>query len=146
MPNIVITGASKGIGKAIAEIFVKHGNHVCICARNEADLMQTKNELSALNTNAKVFAMPCDMSKKNEVKQFADYTLQQFNKVDVLINNAGVFLGGQMHNEAEGTLEKMIDTNLYSAYNLTRHLVPNMQQNKSGQIFNICSIASFVAY
>lgn len=146
MPNIVITGASKGIGKALAEIFVKQGNHLCICARNEVDLTRTKYELSILNAHSKVFTMPCDMSKKNEVKQFAHFVLQHFDKIDVLINNAGVFLGGQMHNEAEGALEKMIDTNLYSAYYLTRHLVSNMQQHKSGQIFNICSIASFVAY
>jgi NADP-dependent 3-hydroxy acid dehydrogenase YdfG len=86
------------------------------------------------------------VSKKDDVKLFADFVLQQFDKIDVLINNAGVFLGGQMHNEAEGTLEKMIDTNLYSAYYLTRHLVPNMQQHNGGHIFNICSIASFVAY
>jgi short-subunit dehydrogenase len=146
MPNIVITGASKGIGKSLAEIFVKHGNHVCLCARSEVALTQTKNELLALNTNTEVHTFSCDVSKKDDVKQFADFVLQRFNTVDVLINNAGVFLGGQMHNEAEGTLEQMINTNLYSAYYLTRHLLPRMQQKKSGHIFNICSIASFVAY
>jgi short-subunit dehydrogenase len=146
MPNIVITGASKGIGKSLAEIFVKHGNHVCLCARNEAALTQTKNELLALNPNVEVHTFSCDVSKKDDVKQFANFVLQQFGTVDVLINNAGVFLGGQMHTEPEGTLEQMIDTNLYSAYYLTRHLLPRMKEQQHGHIFNICSIASLVAY
>ena len=66
--------------------------------------------------------------------------------VDVLINNAGVFVPGQVHNEEEGMLEKMIDTNLYSAYRLTRGLVQGMIDKKSGHIFNICSTASFMPY
>lgn len=146
MPNIVITGASKGIGKAIAEIFVQHHANVCICARNENDLNETVAELKRVNTTVNIFAKVCDMSVKEEVKAFAEYVLQVFDNVDVLVNNAGVFVGGQMHNEPEGTLEKMIDTNLYSAYYLTRFLLPTMLPNKKGHIFNICSIASFMAY
>lgn len=146
MANIIITGASKGIGKAIAEIFVKHGNNVCICARNENELQNTVSNLKLLNKEAKIFFAVCDMSIKEDVKYFAEFALQQFDKIDVLVNNAGVFIGGQMHNELSGTLEKMIDTNLYSAYYMSRHIIPNMQQNKCGYIFNMCSIASFVAY
>ena len=146
MPNIVITGASKGIGKAIAEIFVKHQANVCICARNESDLNTAVAELKSMNSTVQIFAKVCDMSLKEEVKSFAAYVLQVFDTIDVSVNNAGVFIGGQMHNEPEGTLEKMIDTNLFSAYYLTRYLLPNMLTNKSGHIFNICSIASFMAY
>ncbi len=146
MANIIITGASKGIGKAVAEIFVKHGHNVCICARNEETLKETAAKLKALNTQSEIYFKSTDMSDKKSVEDFANFALQHFNKVDVLINNAGVFIGGQMHNEKEGTLEKMIDTNLYSAYYMSRHIIPNMQQHKSGYIFNICSIASFVAY
>jgi NADP-dependent 3-hydroxy acid dehydrogenase YdfG len=112
MPNIVITGASKGIGKAIAEIFVQNHANVCICARNENDLNSTVAELKRVNTTVNIFAKVCDMSVKEEVKAFAEYVLQVFDNVDVLVNNAGVFIGGQMHNEPEGTLEKMIETNL----------------------------------
>lgn len=146
MANIIITGASKGIGKAIAEIFVTNGHNVCICARNEEALKETAAKLKNINTHSKVYFKTADMSDKKSVKDFANFTLQNFNQVDVLINNAGVFIGGQMHNEQEGTLEKMIDTNLYSAYYMSRYIIPNMQQYKSGYIFNICSIASFVAY
>jgi len=72
--------------------------------------------------------------------------LEQLPQVDVLINNAGIFIPGSVHNEEEGALEKMIHTNLYSAYHLTRCLLPVMMQQKNGHIFNICSIASLNAY
>jgi short-subunit dehydrogenase len=64
----------------------------------------------------------------------------------VLINNAGQFLPGSVHDEAEGTLEQMIAVNLYSAYHLTRALLPGMMTRRSGHIFNICSVASLQAY
>ena len=66
--------------------------------------------------------------------------------IDILINNAGQFVQGSVYNEPEGNLEKMIDINLYSAYHLTRALLPEMIENKSGHIFNICSIAALKAY
>src|SRR4030095_6187202 len=65
---------------------------------------------------------------------------------DVLVNNAGNFLPGSVHNEPEGTLENMIAVNLYSAYHLTRLILPQMMRNKKGHIFNLCSIASLKAY
>jgi short-subunit dehydrogenase len=69
-----------------------------------------------------------------------------FGTPDILINNAGQFIPGNIHNEPEGHLEKMLEINLYSAYHLTRRLLPSMIQQKSGHIFNICSIASLNAY
>ena len=65
---------------------------------------------------------------------------------NILVNNAGVFLPGEIVNEEDGALEKMIDTNLYSAYHLTRALLPEMINYGGGHIFNMCSIASFMAY
>ena len=64
----------------------------------------------------------------------------------MLINNAGSFIQGSVHNEPDGALEEMMQTNLYSAYHLTRMLLPSMMHRKSGHIFNICSIASLQAY
>ena len=65
---------------------------------------------------------------------------------DILVNNAGQFIPGSIYNEAEGVLDKMLQQNLYSAYHLTRGLLPGMIQKGSGHIFNICSIASLHAY
>lgn len=143
--NIIITGASKGIGKAIATQFALAGNTLLLCARNEKLLTETANELVRHCPQCSVHIKPADISKKEEVKQLGEWVLG-FGRPDILVNNAGQFLPGSVYNEEEGILEKMIETNLYSAYHLTRALLPSMMQNKSGHIFNICSIASLKAY
>jgi short-subunit dehydrogenase len=85
------------------------------------------------------------MAVKGEVQGFAKWCLS-FGTPNVVINNAGQFLPGSIADEDEGVLEKMIATNLYSAYYLTKALLPAMVANKKGHIFNICSIASLQAY
>ncbi len=144
--NIVITGASKGIGKAIAEKFVAEGCNVFICARTESELIETVQDLSAINNIVKIFYSVVDLSVRKQVSDFANDIIREFGRVDVLVNNAGVFLGGSLATEAEGLLEKMMETNLYSAYHLSRALLPGMINHKSGHIFNICSVASHQAY
>ncbi|MDR6560336.1 MULTISPECIES: SDR family oxidoreductase [unclassified Arcicella] len=133
--TIVVTGGTKGIGRAIVEKFAKEGFLVITCARS------TENDLPD-----NVLFFQADLSKKAEVLAFANFVKSSTPHVDVLVNNTGYFLPGQIHNEEEGTLETMIETNLYSAYNLTRALVGDMITQKAGYIFNICSVASIVAY
>ena len=143
--NIVITGASKGMGKAIAEKFIAAKNFVFICSRNENELAETTAELNKNNGNyVKHFAT--DLSNKSGVVKFTNWISDQNIEIDILINNAGQFIPGSIYNEEEGTLEKMININLYSAYHLTRALLPSMMKRKSGHIFNICSIAALKAY
>jgi short-subunit dehydrogenase len=143
--NIVITGASKGMGKAMAEKFAAAKNNIFICSRNEQQLAKTAAELSQkYNSNIQYFA--ADLSKKDEVLKFANWLLGKNIQTDILINNAGQFVQGSVYNEPEGNLEQMIDINLYCAYHLTRALLPQMIKNKSGHIFNICSIAALKAY
>jgi len=89
--------------------------------------------------------MAVDLSLKTSVTDFGNFCLQ-FGKPDVVVNNAGEFLPGSIHTEAEGTLEKMMESNLYSAYHLTRILLPKMMEAQHGHIFNMCSIASVQAY
>lgn len=143
--NIIITGASKGIGKAIAEIFAANGHSLFICARNAVQLYKTMEELQTKNPAVSIKAKPFDLSKKEEVLQFAEWILQS-GVPDVLVNNAGSFLPGSVYNEEDGLLEKMIEVNLYSAYHLTRALLPAMMKQKKGQVYNLCSIASLHAY
>jgi len=144
--NIVITGASKGFGRAIAEIYAAHGHHLFICSRNEIALYKTVEELLTRYPDTKVKAKARDLSRKEEVADFAEWLLANAYHVDVLVNNAGRFIPGSIHNEADGALEEMLHTNLHSAYQLTRLLLPSMIKRKSGHIFNICSIASLNAY
>jgi short-subunit dehydrogenase len=142
---IVITGVSKGIGKALALKFLSQGFDVVGCSRGKESLDKLSDEANAIS-NAKLFTYSADLSDKSQVLAFADY-VKSFNRpVEVLINNTGVFVPGQVHNEPDGMLELQIQTNLYSAYYLTRALVPQMIANKHGHIFMMCSIASIIAY
>lgn len=143
--NIVITGGSKGMGKAMAEKFAAAKNNIFICSRNEKELAETSKELNE-KYNGTVDYFSTDLSQKKEVIKFSEWLLNKDISIDILINNAGQFVPGSVYNEPEGNLEKMIDTNLFSAYHLTRALLPEMMKNKSGHIFNICSIAALKAY
>ena len=142
--NIVITGASKGMGKAMAEKFSAAGNTLFICSRNERELAQAAKEITEKYNNS-VEYLAVDLSKKDQVLQFADWILGK-NTPDVLINNAGKFVPGSIYNEPDGNLEQMIEINLYGTYHLTRALLPAMMKKKSGHIFNISSIAGLKAY
>lgn len=143
--NVIVTGASKGIGKSIAEIFAASGHNLFICARGEAALYKTTEELMTKYPVATIKAKPFDLSNKEEAIAFGNWCLS-FAVPDILVNNAGLYEPGSVHNEPEGTLESQMATNLYGAYHLTRTVLPAMMKHKSGHIFNICSIASLHAY
>lgn len=149
--NVVITGASKGIGYSIAAAFAGAGESLYLCARNEVTLYDAVTELQARYPHAIVKARPCDVSKKEAVHAFGEWIQDEVRqtdsgRIDILVNNAGVFTPGSIYNEADGLLETLIETNLYSAYYLTRQLVPQMIEAGEGHIFNMCSIASINAY
>lgn len=144
--NVVISGASKGIGKAIALKFIKEGHYVAICGRNAESLDSFKLEANHINASAKVITFKADMSIRKDVSGFAESCIAEFGTIDILINNAGVFHPGKVTEEEDGKLEKMIETNLYSAYHLTRGIMPHMKHSIKPHIFNICSIASKIAY
>lgn len=144
--NAIITGATKGIGKAIAIAFCKEGYNLALCSRTLSDLESFKAELTKINPNIDIFIMSVDVSQKSEIIAFGDFVKSKWSTIDILVNNAGVFLPGEITKEADGNLEMMIETNLYSAYHLSRSIIPIMQTTKSGHIFNMCSIASFMAY
>ncbi|MBP6430569.1 MAG: SDR family oxidoreductase [Ferruginibacter sp.] len=144
----VITGASKGIGKAIANIFASHGCNLILCSKGELDLYKAVADLQIRFPSVIVKAKPFDLSK--DAKAFGDWVLENKISPTILINNAGYFEPGNVYNEPEGLLEKQIETNLYSAYHLTRKLLPTMManatKNNPKHIFNICSVASLQAY
>ncbi len=142
----VITGGTKGIGRAIAEKLASNGYELAICSRNATDLEAAKTALESLSSNTTVHTSVVDMSIRSQIQKFGDFCLDKLGHIDILINNAGIFIPGAIHEEEEGTLESMIETNLYSAYHLTRKLLSNMMAQKSGFIINMASIASFMAY
>lgn len=144
--NVIITGASKGIGKAIALKFISEGHCVAICARNKNHLDAFADEAKLLNPNINILTEVIDISKMNEVSLFAKSCVKKFGNIDVLVNNGGIFIPGKITEEEPGKLQRLIETNLYSAYHLTREILPFMKNSTKPHIFNICSIASFMAY
>jgi len=141
----VITGASKGIGRAIAKKFASEGIDLIITSRGLTDLELVKSQIENNNkVDINIFA--ADLSKKSNVMSFTKFVKNLNRPIDILINNAGTFIKGDLMKEPDGSLESQIDTNLYSAYHTTRGLIDSIRKAPQGHIFNICSIASLQAY
>ncbi len=141
----VVSGGTRGIGRAIVEQFAQNGFDVVISARKQADLFDLQAFIEK-TYSVKCFIKQVDLSIKAQVFELSDFILSLNRPIDVLVNNAGTFLPGNVHEEADGILEQLIETNLYSAYYLTRGLSKSMIEQKNGHIFNICSVASLKAY
>ncbi len=146
--NIVITGASKGLGKAIATVFAedKKGHSFFLCARTKEELENTGKELQGWFPGINVYTKTCNVADKRDLTDFVSWIKGITGQVDILVNNAGIYLPGNAHAEDDGVLEELMEVNVYSAYHLTRLLLPEMIYAKNGHIFNICSIASLQAY
>ena len=142
----VITGATKGIGKATVEAFAREGFDIVFCARTKSDVVSAEKMWQKKFPTQKIIGVTCDVSRKTELQKLMKQISVFKKPVDVLVNNAGVFLPGKISKEKEGTLEKLMAVNLYSAYHLTRMIVPLMMKQKHGHIFNNCSTASLFAY
>lgn len=140
---LVVTGGTKGIGRAILEKFIGNGFEGITCARTQDDLDALKKQLSGRGT---VHVFRADVSDREQVKLFIDFILGLNRPIDVLVNNAGLFVPGDLASESEGVLEKTMQVNMYSVYHLTRGLLPMMKKERRGDIFNLCSVASIKAY
>lgn len=146
MPVAVITGATKGIGRAIAEKLLQQGFDVAVCARSTNQLRDLHDEWERKYPGCKVFMQNVDVSKKEQVKDFAKNIINNFRKIEILVNNAGLFFPGNLATEADDQLENLMATNLFSAYHLTRALLPVLKTQQAGHIFNMCSVAALKAY
>lgn len=144
--NVLITGASRGIGRSVALRFAPQATRLFLCARHADSLQVLADELLSINPALSIQFFTADMSKSDELNALSEWLKSQTNVLDVLVNNAGVFLPGSILEEAEGNLETLLDTNLMSAYRLTRHVIPLIRNSAKGHIFNMCSIASFTPY
>lgn len=145
--NVVITGGTKGIGRALVELFAKQGANVAFCARTASDVQHFAQELQKQYPDQTFIGLAANMADKNETINFAQKVADQWPHIDVLINNAGVFVPCPITDAAnESSFRLMMDTNLYSAYYTTQVLLPKLVGRHKAHIFNMCSIASFMPY
>lgn len=144
--NAVVTGASRGIGKAIAMALAAEGYHLFLVATNEQKLAEVNRAINQLYPNVNVSYATCNLADAEAVKKLGAVIVSACTTIDVLVNNAGNFEPGHVYDEPEGLIEKQLNVNLLSAYHLTRALLPAMMKRKKGHIFNLCSVASLKAY
>jgi short-subunit dehydrogenase len=138
--NAIITGATKGIGKAVAVKLADEGYNLAICSRNETELARLASELEA--KGVRVYYLVTDCAVKTAVYDFCNFCSTVFGHVDLLVNNAGVFIPGSLLDEDDESFEQQIHVNLNSAYYLSKFIGRKMRSQRSGHIVNICSVAS----
>ena len=143
MKHVLVTGASKGIGKACAIAFAKKGYHVWInCHASFDRLRETKEQIDAigLNTGASCTMVPCDVSVPDDVRVMFEHIKKETPHLDVLINNAGISMVGLMMDVSDADWNRMIATNLSSAFYTSREALSMMVPEKNGAIINISSM------
>lgn len=137
----VITGATKGIGRAVAFALAKQGYNLSLCARNEADLLALKLALEDLDVRAMVQVVDC--ANKAEVQRFCQQTMAFFGTADVLVNNVGLYLPGSLLAEDDTQFEAQWNVNVMATYVCSKFFGNYFKQQQKGHVFNVCSVASY---
>lgn len=133
----IVTGASRGIGKAIAEAFAREGARVVICGRKQEVLDQVAREIGP-----SVKPIACHVGKPEQIQNLVDSTTREFGRIDVLVNNAATNIAQEPCLDVDETkFDKMVEINLKSAFRLIRQIAPGMCQRGSGSIINVASIS-----
>ena len=133
----IVSGASRGIGRAIAELFATEGASVVVCGRKQETLDQVARELMG-----RILPIACHVGRLEDLERLVDRVTREFGGIDILINNAGTNIAqGPALEMTDAQFDKMVEINLKSAYRLTRLVAPGMCERGSGSIVNIASIA-----
>ncbi len=135
----IVTGGASGIGLAITKRFASEGAKIIIADLN---LESAKEEAKAIGEN--VYSYQVDMTNSNEVQSLMNYVSENFNKLDIMVNNAGIGAASKAHETSEETWQKVIDVNLKGTFLGMKYSIPLMLKNKSGSVINITSIAALV--
>ena len=136
---ILVTGASRGIGREIAYELAKEGNIVIANYNKSKDMAESLKKI-AKNEALNIDIYKADVSNREEVKEMINYILNKYKRIDVLVNNAGIDQEKMFQDITDNDWNEVIKTNLYSVFCVTQEIIPNMVSNKSGCIINISSI------
>ena len=144
--KVLITGATKGMGRAIAFRFARAGLDVAVTARTERDVLDLKNALQKDYPKIEVLALTADVSSKEDIGRLTERIKKEWGSLDLLVNNAGIFLQDNLLKEPESNLDRSLQVNVYGPYRLCRQLAPMMIEARKGHIINICSVASKISF
>ena len=137
--NVIITGASRGIGKGVLELFVKNGANVAFSYIGDSD--QAKSiEADFSNHKQKVVSYMSDASNFEQSQKLIDDVVNDFGSIDVLVNNAGITIDNLLMRMSEEDFQKVIDVNLKSVFNTTKAILRTMLKQRSGSIINMSSV------
>jgi 3-oxoacyl-[acyl-carrier protein] reductase len=142
--NALVTGGSRGIGRAIALRLASMGAAVAICGRDPSALASTLRELQKLG--ARAFAQRADVTRSGDVAELAAKTEGALGLISILVNNAGIGIFGPIHQRTEHEWDTVLATNLKSAFLVSRAVIPGMIRRNSGDIINISSLAGRNAF
>jgi dehydrogenase/reductase SDR family member 4 len=133
----IVTGASRGIGEAIARAFVREGARVALCGRNHEALLEVSSTIEG-----RTFPVACHVGRSADIEALVRRTESELGPVDILVNNAATNIQqGHCLEVTDDQFDKMVDVNLKSAFRLVNHVAPGMAQRGSGSIINIASVA-----
>jgi 3-oxoacyl-[acyl-carrier protein] reductase len=138
----VVTGATRGIGKAIAEGFAGKGVDLVVSARNEDAAREVAASLSA--TGVKAIGMRLDVTNSEEVERVFEEIRNEFSRIDILVNNAGITKDGLLMRMKEDAWDAVLDTNLKGVFLCSREVIKDMAKQRYGRIINITSVAAFM--
>lgn len=140
--TIIITGASSGLGEAMARKFSPLGANLVLGARREEKLLHLQGQLNAAGQAVEV--LKCDVTKESDVQKLAQHALEKFGRIDVLINNAGIMPLSFFAQKKVADWNKMIDVNIRGVLHGIAAVIDTMHEQKSGHIINISSVAGHV--
>ncbi len=139
----IVTGASRGIGRALAEMMAREGMNLAIAARGKDILDETANEFMK-KYKVKVVPIPCDVASQSDLETLASAAIQEFKRVDAVVNAAGVSSQYPFQSQPPEDIAKLMFTNYFGAVMLTRLMINHFIQNKAGAVINIVSGSTLV--
>ncbi len=141
----IVTGGTKGIGRAVAEALVREGVNVCVSARSRSDIDETVEELRILERGA-ITGVVADVCNCPQVKSLIELTVSQFGGFDILVNNAGIGIFETVENMSVEDFRSVLETNLFGVFYCCHEAIPLMKQRGGGYIINMSSLAGTNAH
>ncbi len=138
--SAIVTGGTRGIGRAITEALLREGLNVCICGRETEDVEPAVKELADA-AEGSVTGAVCDVRDYEEVRALVSHAVEEFGGLDVLVNNAGVGIFGRVEETKPEDFRAVLETNLFGVFYCCREAIPEMKRRDGGYIINISSLA-----